>query len=62
MTGVIELLRRDFLKMTMIDRKEEQPAGLSIPYVLRLIEMERVEMDKRAMENRRLNSSCKAAA
>ncbi len=62
MAGEIELLQRDFLQMTMNDRKEEQPASLSISHVYRLIEIEKVEMDKRAMENRRLNSSCKAAA
>ena len=61
MTGAIELLRRDLLKMTMNDRREEQPASLSLSHVYKLIEVERVEMEKRAMEYRRLNSICKAA-
>ena len=51
-----------FLQMTINDANDEKVATLSISRVYRLMELERVEMEKRALEYRTLHGRLKTAA
>ena len=48
--------------MTKIDGFDKQPESLSLSRVYRLIELERIEMEKRVAENRKLNCNYGEAA
>lgn len=48
--------------MTTSDGSEKRLESLSLARVYRLIELEQIEMEKRVVENRKLNCSLKAAA